>query len=235
MPRPAARSKASSALAASGRPVMNLVDLCLRLRVYVVIDPQYCLADPITVCRDVLAGGATSVQLRHKHSPDRDTLVLAEAMRALTTADGALFIVNDRLDLALASGADGVHLGAGDLPLAAARSIAGDGLVIGYSPETDEQARVSAQLGASYLGVGPVYGTASKADAGPAIGLETLIRRQALSGLPVVGIGGIDAANARRVIESGACGVAIMSAIIASPSPAGATRTIANELSAGRI
>ena len=126
---------------------------------------------------------------------------------------GALFLVNDRLDLALASDADGVHLGVDDLPIDVARRIGGRNLVIGFSPETDEQAGDAGKRGADYLGVGPVFGTATKSDAGTAIGLETVARRAELAGIPVIGIGGITAQNARSVMDAGAVGVAVVSAI----------------------
>jgi thiamine-phosphate diphosphorylase len=151
-------------------------------------------------------------------------------MQPLAAGSDALFIVNDRLDLALACGAGGVHLGVDDLPVASARSIALDDFVIGFSPENDEQSRSAAQLGASYLGIGPVFGTTSKGDAGPPVGLETLARRRGLSSLPIVGIGGVNEFNASQILNAGACGVAVMSAITGAPSPERATRAIAREL-----
>ena len=138
----------------------------------------------------------------------------------------AMFLVNDRLDIALAVGADGVHLGVDDLSVESARQVGGDQFVIGYSPETDDQAQLAGLLGATYLGVGPVFGTTSKHDAGEAIGLDTLRRRVALSGLPTVGIGGITAANAGQALAAGACGVAVMSAILGSNEPASAAKAL---------
>lgn len=204
--------------------------LCQSLLLYLVLDPDGCSSDPEAIAQDALRGGATALQLRSKTLTDRQTLDLAARLASLCKQHGALFLVNDRLDLALASGAQGVHLGVDDLPLAAARRIAGAEFIIGYSPENDEQAAASAGNGADYLGVGPVYGTASKSDAGPPIGLETLTRRRHISGLPVVGIGGITAANAKPVVDAGACGVAVMSAITRSADPESATRAIADTL-----
>jgi thiamine-phosphate diphosphorylase len=207
-------------------------DLCQQLRVYVVIDPALCHWDPLETCRQALSGGATAIQLRSKQMTDRETLELAERMRAETTQSDGLFIVNDRLDIALACGADGVHLGVDDLPVSAARSLSGGRFIIGYSPEHDEQAALAGSQGADYLGVGPVFGTTSKHDAGPAIGLETMARRKDLSELPVIGIGGVNQTNAGQVIEAGACGVAVMSSIIMTASPAQSTREIVTEVSA---
>lgn len=207
-----------------------IVELCDRLRLYVVIDPSLCKLDPAVVAEGALHGGATALQLRSKTLTDRDTLNLASQFAMLCKRTRALCIVNDRLDIALACGAQGVHLGVDDLPLNSAREIAGPDFVIGYSPETDEQASLSAGAGASYLGVGPVFGTASKSDAGPAIGLELLTSRRTRSGLPTVGIGGVNAGNAAEIIATGACGVAVMSAVTLSDEPAAATRAIARAI-----
>jgi thiamine-phosphate diphosphorylase len=194
-------------------------DLASRLRLYLVADPDHVRTDLVMMIEGALRGGVTAVQLRYKHGTDREALELARWLRSRTAEHGALFLVNDRLDLALASGADGIHLGVDDLPLEDARRIGGPDLVIGYSPETDEQTRHAAERGATYLGVGPVFGTATKSDAGMAIGLETLSRRAELAGVPTIGIGGIGAQTARSVINAGAVGVAVVSAISMQESP----------------
>ncbi|HET7056183.1 MAG TPA: thiamine phosphate synthase [Thermomicrobiales bacterium] len=194
-------------------------DLASRLRLYLVADPDYVHGDLLSTVGHALNGGVTAVQLRYKHGTDRAAMELARTLRSITVDHGALFLVNDRLDLALASGADGIHLGVDDLPLEDARRIGGPDLIIGYSPETDEQTQDAAERGANYLGVGPIFGTATKSDAGLAIGLETLNRRSELAGVPVVGIGGIRAQNARSVIDAGAIGVAVVSAISMQENP----------------
>jgi thiamine-phosphate diphosphorylase len=125
-----------------------------------------------------------------------------------------LFVVNDRVDLALALEADGVHVGVTDLPVAETRRLVGDQLVVGFSPETLEQALEAEAAGADYLGVGPVYPTVTKPDAGPAVGLEHVQRIAAAVRIPVVGIGGITAENAGAVIRAGAVGVAVISAVV---------------------
>ena len=137
---------------------------------------------------------------------------------------GVLFLVNDRVDLALAASADGVHLGVDDLPLEDARILGGPDFVVGYSPETDAQTAGAAARGADYLGVGPVFGTATKTDAGAAVGLATITRRSELAGIPIVGIGGVAAETAPEVIAAGACGVAVVSAIAGAADPEAAAR-----------
>ncbi|MBX3069646.1 MAG: thiamine phosphate synthase [Thermomicrobiales bacterium] len=205
-------------------------DLCRRLRLYLVLDPSMCELDPLAVAEAAVRNGVTALQLRAKTTTDRETLDLAIRLAEISADAGVLFLVNDRLDIAMASGAGGVHLGVDDLPLAKARALAGPDFVIGYSPETDEQALSAGESGASYLGVGPIYGTTSKPDAGPAIGLQRLSSRQRLSGLPTIGIGGITAGNAAAVVRVGACGVAVMSAITRSADPGAATRELASAL-----
>lgn len=190
-----------------------------RLSVYLVADPELATGDFLHTVESALAGGVTAVQLRAKRHTDREILALARAVRERCLAAGALFFVNDRLDLALAAGADGVHLGVDDLPLPEARTIAGPGIIIGYSPETDEQVTQAAEAGADYLGVGPVFGTMSKADAGPRIGLGTIHRRSRLTTLPIIGIGGIGPREAGRVVAAGAVGVAVAGAIMRAGSP----------------
>jgi thiamine-phosphate diphosphorylase len=188
--------------------------LAARLRLYLVADPDQSAGDLADQVEAALRGGVTSVQLRWKSATDRELLEEAKTLAAMCKVRGALFFVNDRVDIALASGADGVHLGVDDLPIEDARRLGGPSLVLGYSPETDEQANLAKLRGADYLGVGPVFGTASKRDAGPAIGREILTRRVATAGIPVIGIGGITADNASQVISSGAVGVAVVSAIL---------------------
>lgn len=189
------------------------------LRLYLVADLDQSSAPLDDVVAAALDGGVTAVQLRAKSLADREHLMLAREIRRLCDRAGALFFVNDRLDIALAAGADGVHLGVDDLPLEDARRVARTGLLIGYSPETDEQSMTARDRGADYLGVGPVFGTVSKADAGIPIGRETIRRRIGLAGIPVIGIGGITSDNAASVLETGAAGVAVVGAIMRAPDP----------------
>lgn len=202
--------------------------LCRSLRRYLVTDaaagtPERLLA----ICEAALGGGMTVVQLRVKGWSDRDALDAAHGLRALCTAAHALFLVNDRVDIALASGADGVHLGVDDLPVSAARRLLGPDAVIGYSPEVDADRRAAALSGADYLGVGPVFATNTKHDAGSAIGLEGLARVARMSALPTIGVGGISLERAAAVRETGAVGVAVVGAVFLAESPADAARRLA--------
>jgi thiamine-phosphate pyrophosphorylase len=197
-----------------------------RLRLYLVLDPDAVSGGPVAVARVALASGVTMLQLRCKHRTDRETLELAVPLRMTCRRLGIPFILNDRLDLALACDADGVHLGVDDLPLSAARSLSAPGFIIGYSPEHDEQIANAAANGATYLGIGPVFSTSTKKDAGAALGLTEFARRRDLTRLPVVGIGGIGPGNAASVLAAGADGIAVVSAIVGQPDPAAATRNL---------
>ena len=167
--------------------------------------------------RAVERGGATMVQLRLKGV---DARVLAAVGGALVAALTVPVIVNDRVDVALAGGAAGAHLGFDDIPVRAARRVVPATFVIGASVGTD--AEVANGRDADYVGVGPVYATSSKHDAGSAIGLGELARLVALCGRPAVGIGGITADNAAAVIGAGAHGVAVIRGLFGLPAPEGA-------------
>ncbi len=168
------------------------------------------------VVRAAIAGGATAVQLRWKQGSLHDAVAVGRELRAMCRDAGIMFVVNDRVDLALALEADAVHLGDEDLPLTEARAIVGGRLVIGYSPATLVDALQAARLGADYLGVGPVYGTSTKADAGKAVGVRRIEEVCRSVTIPVVGIGGINAHNAAPVIRAGASGVAVISSVVAA-------------------
>jgi thiamine-phosphate pyrophosphorylase len=191
-----------------------------RLRLIVITDPDCGEGREIVeVARAALRGGAPALQLRGKDQPAREQAALARALRAETHAAGALLFVNDRLDVALAVGADGVHLGQDDLPLEAARRIVPPGFLVGISAETVELARAAEQGGADYVGTGPVYATGSKADAGDAVGCARIVEVAAAVSIPVVGIGGIVAGNAAEVVRAGAAGVAVISAVMRAADP----------------
>lgn len=203
-----------------------MIDLAAALRLYLVADPDIARSNFMPSVAAALRGGVTMVQLRGKSLTDRELLHYAREIRALCSLHRAVFIVNDRADIAIASGADGVHLGVDDLPLEAARKLGGPGFIIGYSPETDDQIASAAARGATYLGVGPVFGTTSKSDAGVALGLDEFGRRIQLAALPSIGIGGISVDNAQSVINAGAVGVAVISAILGSEDPETAARQL---------
>jgi thiamine-phosphate pyrophosphorylase len=197
------------------------------LRLIVVTDPE-CGAGRavVDVVRAALRGGAPAIQLRMKDAAAREMTELARALLAETRAAGALLFINDRVDVALAAGADGTHVGQDDLPVAAARRIVPPGFLLGVSAETVELARAAEAGGADYVGVGPVYATGSKADAGDAVGTERIAQVAAAVRIPVVGIGGITIGNAPPVIHAGAAGVAVISAVMRADDPEAATRAL---------
>lgn len=175
--------------------------------------------DLLEVVEQAVAGGAGLVQLREKHADTREFLDLARALRARLEPRGVPLLVNDRIDVALAAGAAGVHLGQSDMPVAEARALLGPDALIGLSVETPEQAREAEGLDVDYLGVSPVFATPTKADTGPAWGLDGLAGLAAWSRHVLVAIGGIAPANAAQVVRAGAHGLAVVSAICAAPSP----------------
>ncbi len=181
--------------------------------------------DVLAQAQAACAGGAAAVQLRAKHCGDREALRLARELRALTAAAGLLLLVNDRFDLALACGADGVHLGQQDLAPGRLPAAARARLLIGRSTHNLEQVQRARSEGVDYLGFGPVFGTRSKASAYPARGVEQLAAAaRGAAPLPVIAIGGIDAARAALAARAGAAGVAVISAVAAAEDPLRAVR-----------
>lgn len=170
-------------------------------------------------------GGASCIQLRLKDVSARDLITLAQE---LVRSVGVPVIVNDRADVAIAAGAAGVHLGADDLPPAAVRAFAPEGFIIGASVGIDDEVRGS--RGADYVGIGPVFSTGSKTNAGTAIGVAEFKRLAELTGLPAVAIGGITASNARAAIDAGAAGVAAIAAIMGAEDPAAAASEMASAI-----
>ena len=198
-----------------------------QLRLIVVTDPD-CGAGRrvVDVVRAALRGGAPAIQLRMKGASAREMTEAARALLAHTRAAGALLFINDRVDVALAVEADGAHVGQDDLPVAAARRIAPPGFLVGVSAETAELARAAQADGADYVGVGPVYATGSKADAGDAVGVERIAQVAAAVRIPVVGIGGIAIENAPAVLRAGAAGVAVIGAVMRAADPEAAARAL---------
>lgn len=166
------------------------------------------------------------VQLRWKRGTDRQIVELGRSLRDICASHRVPFLVNDRIDLALAIAADGVHLGVDDLPLEIARQIAPEPFIIGFSPERDDQIEKAQARGADYLGIGPFARTTTKPDAGHALGAVEFARRRAITELPVVAIGGLEAHNASRPIEAGADGIAVVSAILDAADPEQAAQTL---------
>ncbi len=191
---------------------------------YVITEPL--LRDPIEGAQLALEGGARIIQLRDKQATTRQLVQTGLTLRELTRRYGAILIVNDRLDVAIAIEADGVHLGQDDMPAALARRIVGEHFIIGVSAETVEEAVQAEADGANYLGVGPMFATTTKPDAGAPVGPERLrLIKQAVS-IPVFGIGGITQENAGAVLAAGADGICVISAIMGAADPKEATQRL---------
>ncbi len=171
------------------------------------------------IVRAAVAGGVTCVQLREKDCPTREFIAEARLLKEILRPAGIPFIINDRLDVALAVGADGVHLGQQDMDIADARRLAGPEFVIGISAESLEDALRAEAQGADYIAISPVFATATKNDTALPLGLDGIRRIRAAVRLPLVAIGGITTDNAAAVIAAGADGVAVVSAIVAADSP----------------
>lgn len=181
------------------------------------------LADVVEAC---LAAGATAVQLRHEGVQGGDLYREALLLRDVTRRHGALFLVNDRFDVALAADADGVHLGPRDVPVSAVRTQVPEDFVVGYSTDDPDRARRARREGADYLGVGAVYGTTSKAGLETErIGPDRVGHVLDAAGLPGVGIGGITPSNAGPVYRAGA-GVAVLGAVMNARDPAAVVRRL---------
>ncbi len=174
-----------------------------------------------------LAAGAPAVQLRAKHASARELMELGRAMLPAARARGALLFVNDRLDVALALGADGVHLGADDLPVAAARRASPPEFLVGASADDPDVARRLVDEGASYIGCGTVYATTTKPDAGEVIGLDGLDRVARAVAVPVVGIGGVTAERSVEVAAvTRASGVAVVGTVMKADDVGAVVRTL---------
>lgn len=185
--------------------------------IYLVTDDGCLQGRALIDCvREALEGGVTLVQYRAKTASSAEMYAEALQLKALCDSFNVPLIINDRLDIAMAVGAAGVHLGQDDLPCAAARKLLGEDYIIGVSAHNPAEAKTALQSGADYLGCGAVFGTATKADV-KKLGTEGLTAICREKGLPVVGIGGVTADNYREVRAAGADGAAIVSGILAQP------------------
>ncbi|MBI5524126.1 MAG: thiamine phosphate synthase [Desulfarculus sp.] len=180
----------------------------------------------LELARLAILGGADVIQFRQKGGSTRQMIETASAMRRLCEEMGAVLIVNDRLDVALAAKAHGAHLGQDDFPLPLARELLGPGAILGGSASSLEEARQCLAQGADYVGFGPVFATTSKDDAGPASGLGLLARVVQEIPLPVVAIGGIGPLNAPQVMATGVHGLAVISAVCCQEDPRAATQAL---------
>lgn len=205
------------------------------LRVYVLTDKQLSLGrSHLEVISAAIRGGATMIQYREKNAGTREMVAQATILRDLCRRHSIPFLVNDRVDVALAVDADGLHVGQDDMPAAIARKMIGAYKILGVSAETPAQALAAIADGADYLGVGTVFATSSKPDVGKPIGLNGVKEIARLSKIPIVGIGGINASNAGDVIRSGAAGVSVISAIVSAQNIELATRELLEIVSTAR-
>lgn len=211
----------------AGRILPPLAD---RLAVYVIVSGT----TPLPVLEQILQAGVRTIQFREKSQPFSQQIPVARAMRELCDRYGALFLINDRVDLALAVAAGGVHLGQDDLPVDAARQLLGPDAIVGATCETEAEAQLAVQLGADYIGTGPVYATPSKADAGEPYGPAIVGRISRAVRIPVIGIGGIGPGGAAPVIEAGGCGVAVISSVVNAADPKAAANRLLAEVATAK-
>lgn len=197
------------------------------LGVYVVTDRACCEPRSVEeVIRAAIDNGATLVQLRDKSIDARPMLALGRKLLDLLRPAGIGLVVNDRIDVAQVLDADGVHIGQQDIPYPEARRLLGPAKIIGVSVGSEAEARDAAGWDVDYVGVGPVFPTATKPDAGIALGPDETARLARISGHRAVAIGGIDAANAATLYAAGLEGVAVISAVCSAPDPGAATRSL---------
>jgi len=190
---------------------------------YVILDRGVARGrDLLDLLAAAVAGGCRMVQLRDKEWPSGRLLPIAERLRARCAADGVTFIVNDRVDLALAVGADGVHLGQDDLPAQIARPLLRPGMILGISTHSVAQARAAQADGADYVAVGSMFATRSKAEF-ELVGPDLLRKLRGEIRVPLIGIGGITHDNVQEVVRAGADGVAVISAVAAADDPRAAS------------
>ncbi|MCE5326214.1 MAG: thiamine phosphate synthase [Planctomycetaceae bacterium] len=199
------------------------------IHLYVLVDSSMCRGSVREIARAAIAGQTDVVQVREKNIPDSQFLALAAEMRDLTDETGKMLIINDRADIAAMVGADGLHVGQHDLPVAEARRLLRPGALIGKSTHTIEQARAAVTEGADYIAVGPIFATATK-DAGPPVGVELLKQILAEVQVPVVPVGGITAANVAQIRAAGATRAAVCSGVICAENPRTAAQHIRDTL-----
>jgi len=208
-----------------------MVDMSSRtvadLSLYLVADVEFASGrDLAYLAGEAVLGGVTIVQLRAKGLKTSEFLDLATRMAAVLKERSVPLIINDRVDIAMACGADGVHLGQDDGPPDVARTLLGGSKIIGVSVNTLEEAHEAERLGADYIGLGPIYATTTKDTELPVLGPEELRRMRQKIGIPIIAIGGINAGNAAEVMKAGAAGIAVVSAILGAPD----ARKAASEL-----
>ena len=210
------------------KPEMKPLDLLL----YLVLDPDLCGGPEgmVRTARLAAESGATVVQLRAPNWKKRQWLATARELKSVLKPFGVPLIINDHIDIALAVDADGVHVGQDDLPVAEVRRLIGPDKWLGLSVTNAEQLAEVPYGSVDYLGIGPVYHTGTKSDAAPVVGVPAFAELVAASRLPVVAIGGIQASNCQSLMQAGAKGVAVVSAICGQVDPARATKVLLEKL-----
>lgn len=205
------------------------------LSLYLVLDPDLCAGiGMVETARLAVAGGATMVQLRDKHAGTIRMIETGRALKQVLDRTGALLIVNDDVEAAIAIGADGLHIGQEDMDAREARAMVGAEMILGLSVESEALANAVDPDLIDYTGVGPVFATPTKADHKQPIGFDGLARLVKVSPVPSVAIGGLKADHVGQVFAAGARGLAVVSAICGSPDPEAATRRIAAEIRKAR-
>lgn len=207
---------------------MDFAAIIKNWHLYVITDEQLSKGrSHAEIARSAIEGGADVIQLRDKIASSRKLYEDALAIRKITQESNVIFIVNDRLDIALAVDADGVHVGQKDMPALVARQLIGNNKILGISAETLEQAAQAEKDGADYLGVGPIFEARStKPDACEPMGLFLLRQVRQKCQVPIIAIGGINHNNAKEVIQAGADGIAVISAIVAADDVSAASREL---------
>ncbi|MGR9250190.1 thiamine phosphate synthase [Rhizobium leguminosarum] len=201
------------------------------LSLYLVLDPDLCAGiGMVETARLAVAGGATMVQLRDKHAGTIRMIETGRALKQALDGTGALLIVNDDVEAAIAIGANGLHIGQEDMDAVRARTMIGPEMILGLSVESEALATAVDPDLVDYTGVGPVFATPTKADHKQPIGFDGLARLVKASPVPSVAIGGLKADHVAQVFAAGASGLAVVSAICGTPDPEAATRRIAAEI-----
>jgi thiamine-phosphate pyrophosphorylase len=203
-------------------------------RVYLITDRKLCPGgDILGTVEKALKGGVRAVQLREKDLPGRDLFRLAEKMRGLTAGYGARLFINDRADVAVAVGADGVHLGVHSVPPREARRLLGAQAAVGCSAHNAEELREAAEGGADFVTFGPVYPTPSKGPFGPPVGIPALASACRTADIPVFALGGIGPRNIEEVARAGSFGIALISGIVAAADPRAAAAALTGYFARG--
>ncbi|WP_370286272.1 thiamine phosphate synthase [Pseudooceanicola nanhaiensis] len=206
---------------------------CPDLSLYLVLDPGLCAGvGVIATARAAVAGGATVVQLRDKAADTERMIETGRMLKAALAGTGAVLIVNDDVEAAIAIGADGLHIGQGDMAVAEASARIGATMVLGFSVETPALAASVDPALVDYIGAGPVFATPSKPDHKAPVGFDGLAAQVAASPVPAVAIGGLKAEHVAQVLKAGAQGVAVVSAICGQPDPKAAARALRDRIDA---